>query len=123
MDRNRLIFATATFATLGTMLISLGYVSAGAAWVVLSLYCLFKLGMLPPLYQRSMIGWILLSPMHRIKVAARRTSWALELRIRKRFGGNRWIEGVDHDDMTPSMRRKEEQRLEREAETDLLFMD
>lgn len=123
MDRNRLIFATVTFASLGTLLISFGYTSAGAAWALLSLYSLFRLGMLPPLYQRSAIGWILLSPMHRLKVAVRRATWALELRIRKRYGGNGWIEAVDHDDMTPSMRKKEEQRQEREAETDLLFMD
>lgn len=49
--------------------------------------------------------------------------WAAEKAFRKRFGGNGWIEGLDDEDMTPSMKKKEEQRQEREAETDLLFMD
>ena len=33
-------------------------------------------------------------------------AWTVELSVRKRYGGNGWIDAVDHEDMTPAMRRR-----------------
>ncbi|MCM2431945.1 hypothetical protein [Agrobacterium rosae] len=105
-------------------LVALGFSHPWIALISSLLAVFFGLVRLfPEVITRILTLMIIYRPTRAIAPIVRNRLWFLQKAFRQKFGGNRWIEGLDLDDMTPTMRKKEEQSREREAEADLLFMD